>query len=308
MNISIIIVNYNNCDILKQCIDSIISLTSKVTYEVIIVDNNSTECDPKLVIPNDDRFTLLQNKHNVGFSKANNQALVVAKGKYILYLNNDTIFIENSLKKIYDYVEMLDKPSIIGCKLLNKDGSYQLSTGKFDTLLYSFSVSFFIYKLFPRSKTFNRYYSDYKNLKVPTEVDFVKGAFLFCSKNTADQLQGFDEKFFFYGEEVDFCYRFKKIGGNIVYYPLTKIIHLGGATTEDNLLFKYENEAKGRIQFYQKHLSGIQKYLAILFYYSGVFIRIPIYFLGGILTLKPSLIRKSLFYSYQLFIYPRNRF
>ena len=308
MDISVIIVNYNHCNLLKDCVESLISFTEDVTYEVIIVDNNSTECYPQNVIPRSENILLIQNEENVGFSKANNQGLKYAKGKYILFLNNDTVFIENTLKKIYDLAESLNNPSVIGCKLLNEDKSNQISIGMFDTLWYSISVDLFFYKLFPRSKIFNRFYLNYLDFSEPTEVDFVKGAFLFCDRNSVEKLKGFDEQFYFYGEEVDFCYRFKKGIGKVIYYPKAKIVHLGGATADTNLLFKYENLTKGKIQFYQKHFKGIQKFLAVFFHYFGVFIRIPIYLLGGILSLKKSLIIKSWFYLRQLFVYPKNNF
>lgn len=308
MDISIIIVNYNNCNLLQKCVESVISFTEDITYEIIIVDNNSTECNPEQIIPEINNLILIRNIENHGFAKANNQALKIAQGKYILFLNNDTIFIENTLKKIFNYTEALNKPTIVGCKLLNENGTNQISIGKFDSLIYNISISFFLYKLFPYSKIFNRYYLNYFDFKSPTNVDFVKGAFLLCDKNSVDKLNGFDEGFFFYGEEVDFCYRFRKIGGNIIFYPETKIVHLGGASTDSNLKFKFENQAKGRIQFYQKHFHGVQKYLAIFFHYFGVLIRVPIYFLGGIFTMKRSLIKKSWFYLYQLSVYPRNQF
>jgi len=308
MDISVIIINYNNCNILKDCVDSLIHFTSGVSYEILIVDNNSDKCDPAEFLPDCENLTLIRNKENIGFSRANNQVLKIAKGNNILFLNNDTIFLENTLKGVFEFAKNFERPSIIGCKLLNKDGSNQISIGNFETLWSSISINLFLYKLFPHSKYFNKYYLNYLEFAEPREVDFVKGAFLFCNKKYVEQLKGFDEEFYFYGEEVDFCFRFKHEIGDVIYYPNTEIIHLGGATTDKNMWFKFENQTKGKIQFYQKHFNGLEKFLAIFFHYFGILLRIPVYLLGGIFSFNKSLLVKSWFYLRQLFVYPENNF
>ncbi len=308
IDISVIIINYNNCNLLKNCIHSLVEQTLKIDYEIIVVDNNSTECNPKEALPPLKNIRLIHNERNLGFAKANNQALRIANGEYVLFLNNDTIFIENTLKKVYDFAKSLTEPSIIGCKLLNEDLSNQISIGMFDSLRYTITESLFLYKLFPHSQFFNRYFLNYKNFTKPNEVDFVKGAFLFAKREDILFLQGFDERFYFYGEEVELCYRFKKGIGKVIYYPNTKIIHLGGATTKKNLEFMFINQTKAKIQFYQKHFSTFRKILAITFLYIGILIRIPIYFMGGVFSFNKSLLKKSKYYIMKLFTYPKNQF
>lgn len=307
VDVSIIIVNYNAAGMLKECIDSIINCTSEVTYEIIVVDNNSSDADLNEIFSGYSNIKLIINKKNKGYSTANNQGLEKAKGKYTLFLNNDTLFIENTLLKILKYADLKGK-LFVGCKLLNKDRSHQISVVDFDTLMNLFGENSFLYKLFPESKLLNKYNLHYSNPDKITEVDAVKGAFIFGVTNDFKELNGFDERFFFYNEENDLCYRFKQSGGKIIYFPVTSIIHLGGATTDTMLWFRFKNQSIAKIQFFQKHWKGFNFTIAILIHYFGIFLRVPLYALGGILTFNSFLLKKSWYYFKTVFIYPGNKF
>ncbi|MCZ6704200.1 MAG: glycosyltransferase family 2 protein, partial [Ignavibacteria bacterium] len=279
-----------------------------VAYEIIVIDNNSSEGNIDDVVDDFDEITLIKNKVNKGFGAANNQGLIIAKGKYVLFLNNDTILLENSLKKVYDFAETLNVISIIGCKLLNKDKSLQHSVYDFPSLLNVFTSNFFLYSIFPKSKLFNKYHLMNRCINETTEVDVVTGAFLFSTKEKLKEIGGFDERFFFYNEETDLCYRFKKNGGKIYYFPSTAIIHLKGGTTKKNLYFKYLNESIATIKYYQKHFKGIKFFAVVLMHYTGMFIRIPIYFLIGLILFNKELILRSYYQIKKIFIYPKNTF
>lgn len=308
IDISIIIINYNNCDITKNCIESILKFTKNIKYEIIIIDNNSTECSIENLRTLGDNISFIINKGNFGFAKANNQGAKIAKGKYLLFLNNDTLFIENVLGKIFDLPAKLNSDFIFGCKLLNEDRTIQPSAVDFDNVTNMIGESFFLYKLFPESKILNRFFYNFKNFHDITEVDFVKGAFLFCPYKTFVKLDGFDERFFFFSEEADLCFRLKKLGGSVYYYPQASIIHIGGAATNKVMWFTYKNINIAKIKFYQKHYSGIE-YLALIgIYYSGIIIRIPIYFLTGIIFFNKRLLLTSYYYLRQIFNYPKNIF
>ncbi|MCP4970808.1 MAG: glycosyltransferase family 2 protein [Arcobacter sp.] len=303
--VSIIIVNFGNIDFVQNCLDSLITNTKKVSYEIICVNNLVKESDTNILREEYNakcNIQFINNETNLGFAAANNQALKIANGKYLLLLNNDTIFIENSIKKIFDYVETQNQKLIVGCKLLNEDKSHQISIGKFDSLTYLFSTNFFLYKLFPHSKRLNKYYLNYLKFSEPTIVDFVKGAFLFISKDNMEKLKGFDESFYFYGEETDLCFRFAKIGGEVVYFPNTSIIHLGGATTDKMPWFKFRNQTISKLKTYKRQFNGLSYFVALLLHYCGLLIRVPIYFIGGVFTLNKYLILKSYYYSKQLFV------
>lgn len=308
VDISIIIVNYNSFDLLDNCLKSIIRFIKGCSYEIIVVDNHSTEGDVELITSKYSNIILIKNDKNIGFAAANNIGFRHAKGRYTLILNNDTVFHENTLKNLFDFAETLEHEVFLGCKLLNEDGSHQISIADFDTVTNSIGENFFIYKLFPKSKLFNRFNANYTNELLPFEVDVVKGAFIFCSSSAIYKLNGFDHRFFFYAEETDLCCRFKKLGGKIFYHPSTSIYHLGGASTEGDLWFKFKNQSIAKIQIYQKHYSGIEAFLLKTFHYTGMLLRVPLYFLGGISTFNLSLIKKSYYYFRTLFVYPQNTF
>lgn len=308
INVSVIIVNYNSSRLLEQCLNSVEKFTRGLNYEIIVVDNASREENIAEVTSKFSCVRLIKNKENLGFAKANNIGLAYASGKYVLFLNNDTYFFENSLKKIYDFAESIKNEVFIGCRLLNEDGSNQISIVNFDTLLNSFGENFFLYKLFPKSKYLNRYHYNYKEKVLPMEVDIIKGAFIFCSASAIKNLSGFDSRFFFFGEESDLCLRFKKQGGRIYYYPGTSVYHIGGATVDRNQWFKIKNENIAKIKKYQKHYEGIEFIFLIIFHYAGLILRIPTYFIIGLLLFNKNKLSQSFFYLKLLFMYPRNEF
>ncbi len=309
MEVSIIIVNYNSFKILYECLDSIYNYTNKnMTFEIIVIDNNSDEGDIRYISRTYPQIKLIINSENCGFSAANNQGLRIATGKYILFLNNDTLFVEDTISEILIFLEKVGEDCVIGCRLLNSDKTHQSSVVDKDTLSNSFGENFFLYHIFKSKRSLNKYfYSDFEP-KEPTEVSVVKGAFIFCSKKIVDELGGFDDRFFFYAEETDFCFRAANAGYKVIYFPGTEIIHLGGASTDKHLWFKYKNQSIAKIQIYQKHYKGIKSFLLVSFHYLGMFQRVFVYMAMSVLKLKINLLGKSLVYFRLLFIYPKNQF
>lgn len=308
IEISVIIVNYNASKLLDDCLNSLIENTKYINYEIIVIDNASSSNNIDFIKRKYPQIILIKNKTNQGFSAANNKGIKIARGEYILLLNNDTIFVEDTLKKIYEYAKNIKDRIILGCKILNMDKSLQVSFCSFPTILNTLAANFFLYKIFPNSSKLNKFYQSYYNFKESIEVDVVFGAFIFCSTEDIKCLDGFDESFFFYGEELDLCYRFKRTIGKVIYYPNTSIIHIGGATAEKDLWFKYKNQAYAYVRYYKKHFSGVGLILVLLSHYSGLLLRSLIYLLIGSLCLKKKNILKSFYYLRQLFIYPRNQF
>jgi len=308
MDVSIIIVNYNSFKLLENCLSSLYSQTKDINITVIVIDNNSTDGNIEDIISRFKNIILIKNSSNKGFGAANNQGLKVAAGKYVLFLNNDTIILENTIKKVSEFAESINDPVIVGCKLLNRDKTLQHSVYDFPTLLNVFTSNFFLYLLFPRSRYFNKYHLMNRKISKITEVDVVTGAFLFASKEKIEELGGFDERFFFYNEETDLCYRFKNSGGKIFYFPDSSVIHLKGGTANKNFSIRYRSEFIATIKFYQKHFRGIKLILALIFHYFGMLIRIPVFFLAGMLTLNRVLILRSYYNIKHLFSYPENLF
>jgi len=308
MDVSIIIVNFNSFDILRKCIHSIITHTNeKLKYEIIVVDNNS-EGEIEEFVKDFDSIRLVKLNYNSGFAFANNIGVKIAKGDYILLLNNDTVFIEDSISKILRYY--LDKNTnvILGCTLLNNDMTIQPSIYDKDTVLNSIGENFFFYKLFKKIRLLNRWYFSDFNPSQTLEVEIIKGAFIFMPKRIFLNLNGFDERFYFYAEEYDLCIRALNEGYKIIYFPETAIIHLGGYSTDQNLWFKYKNQSISRIKIFQKHYSFPDLYFLISFHYMGIFIRIPIYLIISLVLLNKKYLFKAYYYLKQLFVYPQNDF
>ena len=307
-DVSIIIVCYNSLHLLRQCLDGLVKFTSDINYEIIVVDNNTTEGSTEETVSNLNSVVLIKNKDNKGFAAANNQGLAIARGKYVLFLNNDVIFLDNSIKKVYEFAETLKEQIIVGCKLLNSDKTIQYSVYDYPTLLNVFTSNFFLYLLFPKSKFFNKYHQMNKGIIEPTEVQVVTGAFLFSHTYYIKQLGGFDERFTFYNEETDLCYRFFNAGGKIYYYPNTSLIHLKGATANKNLTRRYKNESFATIRYFQKHFNGFSYFLACFAHYTGMLIRIPIFSIAGIIRKDKVLIIRAFSNLRNLFSFPTNAF
>ena len=308
LDLSIIIVSYNNLGILKDCLESIHKFTSKVNFEVIIVDNNSSEPGLREVVSLFDNLILIENEDNRGFSAANNQGVEIAKGKYILFLNNDTILVEDVFYKLIVFSDSSPDDNLIGIKLLNVDYSHQHSIVDFPNFWNTMTESLFLYTIFKRNKYFNKYWLNYFDHKKPLSVDIVMGAFILGKSTTIRRLGGFDERFYFYAEETDLCKRHSDAGGKIIFHPELKLIHIGGATATRISWFHFENQHRGKIQYAQKHFKGLKFLLFLFFHYLGLFIRIPIYFSLGILKFDKNYFLKAYYYLLQFISYPENKF
>lgn len=306
--VSIVIVNYLTYELVVDCIESIKTHTRGINYEIIVVDNGSTSAKAEILISKypDVKFILLEK--NVGFATANNIGVEKATGEYLLILNNDTIFIEDTLSIIAKMFEGVKGESIIGCKLLNADKTLQDSAIEFDNITNSIGEAFFLYLIFKKSKMLNKYHLQFKQITEITETGYVKGAFMFMLKSTYDKLGGFDENFYFYAEEADLCMRFSQQGGKVLYYPGTKIIHLGGATTDSMPWFMYKNVHIAALKMYQKNYSFFERVVLITLSKLGKIIRVFMFALIGLLSLNKNLLVKSIYYIRQLAIYPQNKF
>lgn len=276
MKLSIIIVNFNTKDLLRDCIQSIIRsiplnhpLSSN--YEVIVIDNASTDNSVSMVKKEFPQVKLIKNKRNLGFSKANNQGIKKTRGEYILLLNSDTEIINNALKEIIDFAESKKDLGIAGPKLLNPDGRPQPSTAPFYTLPVTF-LSLFGGDKFLRcspSKT--------------AKVAWVSGACFLIKKSVTDKIGLLDENFFMYVEEMEYCYRAKKAGFQVYFYPQAEVIHHVRGSSKAGKQKAIWGIYQGLIYFYQKHFApwqlNVLKFLlrlkAALAWLVGIFINNP---------------------------------
>jgi GT2 family glycosyltransferase len=258
MDLSVIIVSYNVRYFLEQCILSVLAASKNIQTEIIVVDNNSTDDTCEIIQNNYTEITLIKNKENVGFSTANNQGVAIAKGKYVLILNPDTIVAEDTFDKILNFAISEPKLGILGVKLIDGSGKFlRESKRAIPTPLVAFK------KLFGNSKTGSTYYASFLNENQSGSVAILVGAFMFLKKEVYNKLNGFDSSFFMYGEDIDFSLRALKKGFVNYYFAQTQVIHFKGESTQKNTV--YLTYFKRAMQlFYAKHFKKNRLYNAVM--------------------------------------------
>lgn len=228
MDLSIIIVSWNVQEKLRVCLGSILNsgTKTKVSYEIIVVDNASADKTVGMVLNEFSQAHLIANGDNKGFATAVNQAAQVSQGDYILLLNPDTIIKDTSLDELLARARSLNNLGVLGGQLSNIDGSLQPSVRGFPTLGTMILIVTKLQYFFPQ--VLNRYYARAIDYSKEQEVDQVMGSYFLVPRPVWVQLKGMDPNFFVWFEEVDFCYRAKQAGFKIIYTPLGGVIHEGG--------------------------------------------------------------------------------
>ena len=233
MDLSIIIVNYKSKDFTEACIKSIYENTANISFEIIVVDNNSADGCIEMLKEKYSDVKGYQNTENAGFSKANNIGLEIAIGRYLLFLNPDTVILDRALEKMAEYLDVSIKVGVAGCRVENIDGSLQRACRRsIPTPMASFFKLSGLSKLFPKSKFVSKYNLSYMNENEEIEVDAVSGAFLIFRREVFQDIGGLDEDYFMYAEDLDFCYRAKKKGWKVMYNPRTRITHFKGESSK----------------------------------------------------------------------------
>ncbi len=253
--ISVIIVNFNVKIFLNQALDSIQKALSGISAEIFVVDNASRDGSVALVKENFPDVKLIENRSNAGFAKANNQAIKLAKGKYLVLINPDTLVQEDTFLLLLDFFKNCHDAGMVGCKILNPDGSLQLACRRsIPTPWIAFTKMVGLSRLFPKSHLFGKYNLTYQNPDQVSVVDAISGSFMMVRSKVIQEIGMLDEQFFMYGEDLDWCFRIRQAGWKIYYVPDTKIVHYKGASTQkahlDTLLVFY----RAMLQFVRKHV------------------------------------------------------
>jgi len=257
VELSIIIINYNVKEFLQNLIHSLQKALSKITHEIIVVDNASDDGSVEFIRDKFPQIHLIVNKTNVGFSKANNEALKISKGKFILLINPDTIVSEDTINRMIYFLNQNPDAGLAGCKILNPDGSLQLACRRsFPGPWTSFCKVTGLSTLFPKSKLFAKYNLTYLDENSTYEVDAISGSFMMMNREAYEKVGGFDEQFFMYGEDLDLCYRIQKNGYKVYYYPGTQIIHYKGESTKRSSLDETKYFYNAMNLFVKKHFSS----------------------------------------------------
>lgn len=280
LDLSVIIVNWNTKKLVEDCLTSIFKFTNDVKFEVIVVDNGSEDGSGEIVSNKFPQVKLILNRQNLGFTKANNLGIKIAKGKYILLLNSDTYLVENSFKKLVEKAEKYENFGALGPLLLNEDRSIQQSVGFFPHLPQVFWWMSFIDDL-PYGFLLKPFHVDHDYFyRKDQEVDWVTGAAIFISKKVIDKVGYLDEKIFMYGEEVELCWRIKRAGFDVYYTPSTKIVHIGRGSLKIKSS-AYIGEYKSVIFFYKKYKGNLSLQIARLLLKIGALERIAIFSILG---------------------------
>ena len=267
MDVSVIIVNYNTLELTKNTIDSVIEKTKDLSYEIILVDNASTDGSVEF-FENEykNKITFIKNNENLGFGKANNKGAEVAKGKYIFLLNSDTLLINNAIKILFNFMEKYKKIGICGGNLYTQEleptHSYK---EKITSLLTEFNH--YLNPFIRIKKFFYKKRDDFNYTNNNLNIGYIIGADLMISKRIFLEIGGFDKEIFMYYEDVELCYRIKKQGLKVYNIPAAKIVHLEGKSF-DFKEERYRRQIQGKYKCFYK-CYGI-KSLKKLFYISNI--------------------------------------
>lgn len=274
MKLSIVIVNYNVKFILEQCLHSVLPAIEGIEAEVFVVDNNSVDGSCTMIKQKFPQIILIENKENVGFSRANNQAIRISKGEYVLLLNPDTVVEEDTFKKCIDFMDNHTDAGGLGVKMIDGKGKYLPESKRgLPTPMVSFYKMFNLHKIFPTSKKYNYYYMGHLSNNETHEIEILSGAYMFMRKSVLDTIGLLDEEYFMYGEDIDLSYRIIKGGFKNYYYPHTTIIHYKGESTKKAsfkyvLVFYKAMEIFARKQLHMKKIS-----LYSLFIHTAIWLR-----------------------------------
>lgn len=287
MDLSIIIVNYNTKELLKQTIESVIqTIGQTIKYEIIVSDNGSKDGSNEMMKSCFPQIKLIENNANLGFSKANNVAIKEARGRYILLLNSDTVVKDDCLQKSVAYMDKHGEIGVLGCRVVLPNGILDHACKRgYPTPEASLYYILKLNKLFPSSKKFGAYALDYLPDNEINEVDSLVGAFMMVRKEAIDKVGLLDEDFFMYGEDIDWCYRIKEAGYKVIYYPEAEIIHYKGASSKKKRLKTIYEFHRAMILFYNKHYIHKYNFLVTFLVYIGISLKL-------ILTLFINLFRK----------------
>lgn len=288
MQLSIIIVNYNVKHFLALCLKSVAAAVKNIDAEIIVIDNNSTDGSVEMLQQQTSDLKIILNKQNTGFAVANNQGIKVAKGKYLLLLNPDTVVAEDTFEKCIAFMETQPNAGALGVYMIDGKGNFLPESKRgLPTPAVAFYKMFGLSTLFPKSKVFGQYHLGYldKNKTHPAEI--LSGAYMFMRAEALQKAGLLDEAFFMYGEDIDLSYRIEKAGYKNYYFSDTDIIHYKGESTKKGSLNYVKVFYNAMIIFARKHFAQSSSQLFSLLINFAIIVR-------GLLTLLTSLLSSSI--------------
>jgi GT2 family glycosyltransferase len=277
MNLSIIIVSFNVSHFLEQCLKSVIKASYSLPVDIYVVDNHSGDNSVSMVQKLFPQVKLIVNNENRGFSKANNQAILLSESDYILLLNPDTVIEEETLTRTLTFMETHPDAGGLGIKMIDGYGHFLPESKRgLPTPWASFCKMSHLSQLFRRSAFFNQYYAGWLGDDEINRIEVLAGAFMLLRRNVLDRIGLLDEDFFMYGEDIDLSYRITKAGYHNYYFPEARMIHYKGESTRKSSLNYVKLFYGAMLIFARKHFAGKNEWLLSLFILPGVYFRAAI--------------------------------
>ncbi len=310
MDISIIIVNYNSLEFIKKCMESIEGLIDKsgINCEVLVVDNNSEDGSAgylKKKSAENSRIRLIANKNNPGFSRASNTGALEAEGRYLLFLNPDTRIISGKLRDLIDFYDgkkdseakdsvgkgksgedkkikssssiKTGRTGVVGAKILNADGTVQLSARSFPTLARQFYESYFLYRIFKRSRVPGSYFLSWWDHQDIKEVDWLTGSFMFIRKDIFLKAGKFSQDYFMYSEDAELCLKLHKMNFKNYYFPYFVIEHADSGIASREPAVREAEIWRSRRLYFKKNYSTAHALALSMLYLAGIINRICVF-------------------------------
>jgi GT2 family glycosyltransferase len=270
MQLSVIILNYNVRYFLEQCVLSVQNALENIDGEIIVVDNNSQDDSCEMIKRRFPNVKLLKNNENLGFPKGNNLGVAHAQGEYICILNPDTVIAEDTFVKVLAFAKKQADLGIVGCKLIDGTGNFLPESKRgVPTPFVAFTKITGLYQLFPKSKTFGKYYAQHLSENQTGKVDILVGAFMFMKRDLYLEVGGFDEDCFMYSDDIDLSYMMLQKGKFNYYFHETTVIHYKGESTIKNEMYMKRFQ-EAMLFFYKKHFK-VSKLFAVFMKIGIVF-------------------------------------
>ncbi|BAM00821.1 MULTISPECIES: glycosyltransferase family 2 protein [Caldilinea] len=264
--LSVIIVNWNTCALLAECIAAVERETTSIPHDIWVVDNGSSDGSAAMLRQDFPHVQVIESPVNLGFARANNLAMRRSAGRYLLLLNTDALVQPGSVQALLQVAEAAPRAGVVGAHLLNPDGTFQASHTHFPTLWQEFLILSTLGRRLVRP-----WYPSHgpEETKGPQRVEYVEGACMLVRREALAEVGGLDEGYFMYAEEVDWCKRMRAAGWEVWYAPAAKVVHIGGASSADRKTSREADLYRSRVRYFRIHHGRLEaeilKVMIILF-------------------------------------------
>lgn len=275
LDVSIIIVNWNTRELLRDCLQSVYAESDSCAFEVFVVDNASADGSAEMVAEEFPNVHLIRNSENRGFAAANNQAMLRSQARYVLLLNSDTRVLDHAIDKSVAFADARPEAAVVGCRALNADGTVQWNCFMFPSLLnLALSLSR-LAMLFPRNRFFGRSRMTWWDYDTPRVVDAVAGCFMLVRREALAVVGPMAEDYYMYSEDTDWCWRFHRQGWKIMYAPDAVIVHLRAASSSQCASDMHVWQRRSVLMFLEKKSGLVVRWLANAMFCAASLVRLP---------------------------------